>query len=77
MARLRNPSRLGTAEKKSALPTNWKSILNFQQKISTLATQFSGGWANKVNFRASISWHMIFYAFLVNILSMFIHTTQN
>lgn len=77
MARLRSHSRLGIAEKKSTLPMNWKSILNYLQKISNPATQFSGGLADKVNFRASSSWHATFYVFLVSIFVFLIHATQN
>jgi hypothetical protein len=66
MAHLRSLSQLGIAEKKSTLPTNWKSILNYQQKISNLATQFSGGLADEVNFCASFSWRATFYVFLVS-----------
>ena len=75
MARLRSPSWLGIAEERITLRTNWKSILNSLQKISILATQFSGGWANEVNFRTCFSWHATFYAFLVSILATLIHTT--
>src|SRR5712671_3877204 len=69
MARLKNPSLLAIAEKRITPPTNWKNTLNFQQKISIHATQFGGGWADKVNSCASSSWHVIFYVFLVCILA--------
>jgi len=75
MAHLRSPSQLSITERRSTLPMNWKSISNFQQKISRLVTQFSGGWANKVNFHTSFSWRVIFYAFLVSILTILIHVT--
>jgi hypothetical protein len=76
MAHLRSHSRLSIAEKKSTLPMNWKSISNYLQKISNLATQFSGGSADEVNFCTSSSWRMTFYVFLVSILLFLIHVTQ-
>ena len=75
MACLRSPSWLGITKERITLQMNWKSILNSLQKISILATQFSGGWANKVNFCTCFSWHTTFYAFLVSILATLIHTT--
>jgi|SRR5882757_9137026 hypothetical protein len=66
MVRLRSPSRLGIAKRRSTLLMNSKSTLNSLQKTSTIATQFSGGWAVEVNFRASFGWRVMFYAFLVS-----------
>jgi hypothetical protein len=48
---------------------NWKNILNYRLKTSTLAIQFTGGWADEVNFRTSFSWLVTFYAFLVSCLT--------
>jgi len=55
---------------------NWKSTSNSLQRISKLATQFSGGWANEVNFHISSSWHATFFVFLVSILVILIHVTR-
>ena len=76
MGHLRNPSPLDITKKWSTLPMNWKSTLNFPPKISTLTTQFSGGWAVKVNIHASFSWRATFYASSVSILVILIHATQ-
>ena len=65
MARLRSPSRLDIAERWITLLTNWKSISNSQPKISNPATQSNGGWVDEANSRASFSWCVTFYAFLV------------
>ena len=54
---------------------NWRSNLNFPRKTLMLATQFTGRWANEVNFCISISWHATFYASLVSTLAMLIHAT--
>ena len=67
---------LDIAKNRSALQMNWKSILNFLQKISILATPFSGGLGDEVNFHASFGWHATFYAFLVSILAPSIHVTS-
>jgi len=76
MARLRNLLQLDIAEKRNTLQMNWKSILNFLRKISILATPFSGGLGNEVNFHASFGWHATFYAFLVSILAPLMHATS-
>ena len=76
MAHLKSHSQLDIAKKRSTLPTSWKSTLNSLRRISTVATQFSGGWADEDNFRASFSWRVTFYVFLVSILVNLIHTTQ-
>jgi len=65
----------GIIERRSTLPTNWKSTSNSLQRILKLATQFSGGWADKVNFHISSSWHVTFFVFLVSILVILIHVT--
>ena len=67
MAHLRSHSWLSIAKKRHTQLMNWKNTSNFWQKISTLAIQFNGGWANEVNSRASFSWCTTFYVFLVSI----------
>ncbi len=76
MAHLRNHSQLGIAKKRSTLPMNWKSTLNSLQRTLRLATQFSGGWADEVNFHISFSWCTIFFLFLVSILGILIHVSD-
>lgn len=76
MVHLKSHSQLGIAEKASTLLTNWKSTSSSPLKTFTLATQFSGGWANVVNFYASFSWHMTSFAFLVCIFTILIHNSD-
>jgi hypothetical protein len=71
MDRLRSHSQLDIAEKRITLRTSWKSISNSLRKTSIIVTQSSGGSADKVNFRASFSWRVTFYAYLVSILAHF------
>ena len=55
---------------------NWKNISNYHLRTSTLATQFTGGWADEVNFLTSFSWLVMFYAFLVSRLTIFVCTVS-